>query len=62
MQDYDDSWKKSYELVPYGVCHKVVKKKEKLHPAELVNRTAAFADSWKYQYDQYVIIICDLME
>ncbi|GAB1599586.1 transmembrane protein 260, partial [Argonauta hians] len=50
VQDYEPSWKKSYHLWPYGVCHRFVQKKDKLTLKSWLNATSEVAFNWTHAH------------
>ncbi|KAK3769088.1 hypothetical protein RRG08_032078 [Elysia crispata] len=48
VQEYESSWKKSYDLWPYSVCWKIIKKGESLDIDQWEKKTEHLAEHWHY--------------
>ncbi|KAK3093908.1 hypothetical protein FSP39_021678 [Pinctada imbricata] len=49
VQDHENSWKESYQLWPYGVCSKFVRKGDNLDIDEYAKLTSDMAAHWKHK-------------
>ncbi|XP_050405485.1 transmembrane protein 260 isoform X2 [Patella vulgata] len=53
VQNHDSSWIEAYELWPYGVCSKFVRKGSSLDIEEYVTETNRFIMDWPYPYNRF---------
>lgn len=53
VQDHEYSWKKNYDLLPFGVCSQFIKKGSGINLSEYVQQTQHIAENWTYPYDSF---------
>ncbi|KAL5008068.1 hypothetical protein ScPMuIL_013649 [Solemya velum] len=53
VQNHEPSWESGYELWPYGVCHRFVKKEESMNLEEWSDTVDSMARNWTYPLEGF---------